>query len=86
MNMEDRHIYQLMLTFHEQLRDQKAVADEGVLLVHAMKSSLVETVPGFEAVFDKHYRLVADGALGRHHAATMRELDEVTEELRKLAR
>ena len=83
--MLDTHIYQMMLSLHKQLRSQKLVADEGVLLIHAMKRSLVELVPGFDAVFDKHYQSLAAGPLGQSHAAMLLQLDETIAELRRLA-
>jgi hypothetical protein len=83
--MLDAHIYQLMLSLHEQLRDQKAVADEGVMLVHAMKRALLESVPGFDSAFDKHYQSVAAGPIGQRSAATLRELDALIVELRRLS-
>ena len=84
--MIDAHIYQMMLSLHEQLRDQKVAADEGVLLLHAMKRSLVESLPGFDAAFDKHYQSAATGPIGQRSAETLRKLDALIEELRRLSR
>ena len=83
--MLDAHIYQMMLSLHTQIRSQKLVANEGVLLVHAMKRSLDELVPGFDATFDKHYQSLASGPLGQSHADTLLQLDGIIAELRRLA-
>ena len=82
--MQDKHVYQMMLSLHEQLRDQKAVADESVMLVHAMKRALLESVPGFDSAFDKHFRAVIAGPIGQKSAATLREIDALIVELRRL--
>jgi hypothetical protein len=83
--MQDVHIYQIMLSLHEQLRHQQVIANEGVLLVHAMKQTLVEIHPDFDQRFQKHYRALADGPLGELHAAKVREHDDLIEELRRLS-
>jgi hypothetical protein len=79
--MQDTHIYPLIESLYGQMRQQKAVLNETVLLIHATRSTLAELIPNFNQVFDKHQRDLATGPLAASHAQTLREVDQLFEQL-----
>ena len=84
--MDDSLVYTMLLKVYEQIRDQQRVADESILVAHALHRAMRQVSPDFDSIYAAHYSGLLEGPIGQGNAAKIAELDELIVELEKLAR
>jgi hypothetical protein len=82
--MEDSHVYAMLVSLHEQIREHQKTSDEGVLVAHALRLAMMDLHPDFDRTYAKHYQDVKAGPLGKNSAEKLEQLDALIEELGKL--